>query len=329
MLSGKKRGMLKLERRVVMAHEQTHKKNFNHHQVASGRRFFVVTLLNVIITGVELIGGVLAGSLALISDGVHNISDAASVVMSYWANKIGKRQPTYSKTFGFARAEIIAALLNSVFLITISLGLSVEALVHLFKPEKVDGNMMLFVAVGSFIFNLAATLLLSAQAHHNLNIKATYLHLLSDALASLGVIVGAIVIKVWQINWLDPLITLVVAGYISLEAIPIIKQTVAILMQGSPQLDYPAIYQDLRALDGVVNVHHFHAWSVDEHQLMMSLHVNLKDCRLSDAEKTYRQIERILKDKYHATHVTIQAECQRGKDEHMLDCSRNDHRFAS
>lgn len=292
----------------------------HHHQIKSGRRFFFVTVLNVLITIVELLGGLIAGSLALVSDAVHNISDAASVGLSYWANQIGKRQPTYKKTFGFARAEIIAALLNSVFLVTISLGLAVEAVIHLVQPEKVNGDVMLYVAVGSFAFNLLATILMSAGAKGNLNLKATYLHLLSDALASLGVIVGALFIKLWHINWLDPALTIVVAFYISLEAIPIIRQTVAILMQGSPQLDYPAIYQDLLAIKGVVNVHHFHAWSVDEHQLMMSLHINLRDCQLSDAEKIYRKVEQLLKTKYHASHVTIQAECQRGKDEHMLDC---------
>jgi len=284
----------------------------------TGSRFLLVTILNVVITVFELLGGILSGSLSLLSDAFHNLGDALSVVLSYIAHRIGGRQQTRSNTFGYRRAEILAALLNAGILIVISVVLAIEAIRRLMHPEPVKGDIMLVVAVVSFLANLLSTVLLNHGAKHNLNIRATYLHLLSDALASVGVIIGAMLITVWQIYWVDPVITILVAGYISYESWPIIKQTFDILMEASPALDYEGISQDLTALPEVEGVHHLHAWQIDENNVVVSVHVNMDDLPLSQVEPIYRQIEAVLCRKYGVNHVTIQAECHRGENESLF-----------
>ncbi|KRN03160.1 Co Zn Cd efflux system component [Levilactobacillus senmaizukei DSM 21775 = NBRC 103853] len=284
----------------------------------TGSRFFLVTILNVVITVFELVGGLLSGSLSLLSDAFHNLGDACSVVLSFVANRIGCRQQTASKTYGYRRIEILTALLNAGVLIVISLALVVEAIWRLLHPEPIKGDIMLVVAVVSFAANLVSTLLLNHGAQHNLNIRATYLHLMSDALASLGVILGAVLITIWQIGWVDPLITILVAIYISYESLPIVRQTFSILMEAAPKLDYDGIVRDLCQIPGVDGVHHLHAWLIDEHNLVFSVHVNMDDRRLSEIEPIYRQIEQVLSEKYGVCHVTIQAECHRGENEDLF-----------
>lgn len=291
----------------------------------TGGRFLLVTVLNVVITVFELLGGLLSGSLSLLSDAFHNLGDALSVILSYVAHRIGARHQTRQNTFGYRRVEILTALLNAGVLIIVSVILGIEAVRRLLHPAPVKGDIMLWVAVISFVANLLSTLLLNKGAQHNLNIRATYLHLLSDALASVGVIIGAVLITVWQISWVDPTITLLVAGYIIYESWPIILQTFSILMEGAPRLDYEAIAHDICALPMIKGVHHLHAWQIDENNLVISVHVNLDDVLLSQAEPVYRQIEALLCHKYNINHVTIQAECHRGQHE-ALFYDQNDWR---
>lgn len=290
-----------------------------HQQNVTGKRFLAVTILNIIITVVELIGGVISGSLALLSDAFHNFGDSVSIVISYFAQVIGKRPETSKQTYGYKRAEILSALLNALLLVTIAIGLLVEAVKRFQHPTHINGEVMLIVAVVGLIANFASAALLHAGSHDSLNIKATYLHVLSDALSSLAVIVAAIILIFVNIPWLDPLLTVAVAIYIAWEAWPIIKQTLHILMQAAPQLDYDAIIHDLEQIDGVIGVHHIHAWSVDEHHVMFSLHINCHDIKLSEAEVIYSKIEDLLRNKYNICHITIQAECDRGRNETMFD----------
>lgn len=288
------------------------------HSLKTGSRFFLVTLLNVMITLFELVGGLLSGSLSLLSDAFHNFGDAFSIILSYAANRIGKRAPTVKNTYGFRRAEILAALLNSILLIAISAFLMLEALRRFMHPEEVHGGIMLIVAVVSFTANLFSTILLNNDSKHNLNIRATYLHLLSDALASIGVIISAALILLFEINWVDPLMTLLVSLYIIYESWPIVHKTFAILMEASPQLDFENIKTDLLTIPEITGVHHLHAWLIDENELVLSVHVNMADLPLSQTECVYLKIENILKQNYNVSHVTIQAECNRGRGTKLL-----------
>ncbi|EJE97528.1 cation diffusion facilitator family transporter [Liquorilactobacillus mali] len=275
-------------------------------------RFLSVTTLNILITFFELVGGLLSGSLSLISDAFHNFSDTFSIVLSYLANVIGNKKATPKNSYGYRRAEILTALLNSIILVLISLFLLFEGIDRIQNPEAVKGAIMFWVAIISFIANLGAALLLRGGSHNNLNMKATYLHLLSDSLASIGVIIGAIFIYFFNLTWIDPVITILVSLYIAYESLPIIQQTFRILMEGSPDIDVEHVKSDLLAIPEIKDVHHFHSWSINENELMASVHVNLPDLPLSETEKIYGNIENVLKAKYNISHVTIQAECTRG-----------------
>jgi cobalt-zinc-cadmium efflux system protein len=299
-----------------------------HSTEVSGKRFTWVTILNLLITIFEIVGGLLSGSLALLSDAFHNLGDSISILMGYVAQVIGKRPESQSSTFGYKRAEIISAFLNALFLIVISVFLIVEAIKRLNHPQTIDGPIMLVVAVIGLLANFVSAILLRSGSHSNLNIRATYLHILSDALSSVGVIIGGLIITFTKITWVDPLITILVAIYICFEAYPIIVKAVKILMQSSPNIDYSMICKDLREIPGIVSVHHIHAWMMDENQIVFSMHINVSDMLISDLEPIYTTIEDLLKDKYHINHVTIQAEVQRGLDEQLFNIDghrRQDH----
>ncbi|QEA31027.1 cation diffusion facilitator family transporter [Secundilactobacillus malefermentans] len=288
------------------------------HDALSGKRFFGVTVLNVCITVLEIIGGLLSGSLALLSDAFHNLGDSLSIVISYIAHKISKKSQDSQNTFGYRRAQILAALLNAALLVFISLFLIAEAVKRFSEPETIDGTLMLIVAIVGIVANLISVILLSRGSHHNMNIKATYLHMMSDTLSSVGVILGAVLIKFYGITIIDPIVTILVAIYIMFECWPIIKQAINILMEGAPSLDYEAIRRDLIQIEGVNDVHHVHAWMVDENSVVFSAHVNMADMCLSDVEPVYRKIEKLLKSKYQIAHVTIQAEASRGEGEKLI-----------
>ena len=285
----------------------------------NGRRFLAVTILNATITVVEIIGGVVSDSLALLSDAFHNLGDSLSIVMGYAAQVISGRPENSRRTFGYRRAEILSAFLNALFLIIMSIFLIVEAVQRLKHPSHINGKVMLIVAVIGLIANLLSAILLHEGSYDSLNVKATYLHVLSDSLSSVAVIIGAIILMYVNVPWLDPVLTIAVAVYIAFEAWPIIKKTIEILMQSAPQLDYDAIQKDILAVKGVEGVHHLHAWSMDEHRVVFSAHINCQDMKISECEHIYHEIEQLLTNKYHISHVTLQAECQRGRNENLFD----------
>ena len=285
----------------------------------TGQRFLAVTLLNVLITVVEIIGGLISGSLALLSDAFHNMGDSFSIILGYFAQQIGGRPETRKSTYGYRRAEILSALTNSLLLVIIAIFLIGEAIQRLSHPQHINGTIMMIVAVVGLVANFLSAALLHSGSHDNLNVKATYLHVLSDALSSVAVIIGGIILIFVNVPWLDPLLPIAVAIYIAYESLPIINQTIRILMQSSPDLDYEAIAKDLTSIDGIDAVHHVHAWMIDEHHIIFSAHLNCEDKPLSQIEQIYSQVEKVLREKYGICHITLQAECSRGKGEELFN----------
>ena len=174
----------------------------------SSLRYFWVTLLNIIITIAEFIGGAVSGSLALLSDAVHNLSDVGSIILAFVANLIAKRKRNNSKTFGYDRAEILAAFTNGIILIVISIYLFIEGIQRFSHPEPIKGKIMLIVSLIGLAANLISMLVVMKEAKTNLNAKATFLNMLSDAITSVAVVIGAIVISIWKIYWVDPVLTI-------------------------------------------------------------------------------------------------------------------------
>lgn len=301
-------------------HHHDHGGNAHSHDVSdlSGKKIFWVTVLNATITIAEIIGGLLSGSLALLSDALHNLSDTVSIVLSYCANKISKKPKNSNKTFGYKRAEILSAFINSTALFIISFWLIFEAYKRFKTPEIINSNLMLVVALIGFIANFVSVFLLEKDSHENMNIKSSYLHLMSDAVSSVGVILGGIAIKIWNITWIDPLITVLISLYILKETWHILKKSINIFMQASPDLDFEAIKKDIESIEKVKNIHHIHAWMINEKTIHFEAHIDFEDIKLSEVEVIYDKINLILKEQYGISHITIQPEVNKCYDKKMF-----------
>lgn len=302
------------------AHNHIHSEGGHTHDVSnlSGPKIFWVTLLNATITVAEIVGGIFSGSLSLLSDAVHNLSDTVAIALSFFTHKIAQRPKDAKRTFGYKRAEILSAFINSVVLLTISIVLIFEAFKRLKSPETINGTLMITVAFIGLVANFVSVYLLEKDSHENLNIKSSYLHLLSDTVSSVGVLVGGIAIRLWGIVWIDPLITVLISLYILKETWQVIRKTVDILMQSSAAIDYETIKNDIEKMDKVKNIHHVHSWMIDEKTIHFEAHIDLENMQLSEVEKIYDKIEHFLKEHHGISHVTLQAEVNKCCDKNIF-----------
>jgi cobalt-zinc-cadmium efflux system protein len=266
-------------------------------------------LLNFLITIAEIIGGIFSGSLSLISDALHNFSDGIAIIITYIAMKLGKKPKTLKYTFGLKRAEILAAIINSSTLIVISFFLIKEAIDKLINPTQITGYLMLIVATIGLIANIAGTLLLKKGAKGSMNMRAAYLHLFSDAISSLAVIIGAIFIIYFQVYWIDPILTILISLYILKEAYSITKEAVEVLMMAAPEgIDANNIKSEVEAFKGVVNIHHLHLWKLNDNTIHFEAHIEVKDDLISNLMPLKEEIEELLEHKFGIEHTTIQFE---------------------
>ncbi len=275
-------------------------------------------MLNATITIAEVVGGILSGSLALLSDAVHNLSDTIAIALSYFANRIAQKPKDAKRSYGYKRAEILSAFINSSVLLSISIVLIYEAFKRLKSPESINGTLMIIVAFIGLVANLVSVYLLKSDSKENLNIKSSYLHLLSDTVSSVGVLAGGVAIRLWGVLWLDPLITVLISLYILKETWKVIRTTVDILMQSSAILDYEAIKRDIERIDKVKNIHHVHTWMINEKTIYLEAHIDMEDMQLSEVEQVYRKIEQCLKDDHGISHVTLQAEVNQCRDKRIF-----------
>ncbi|BBM69104.1 cobalt transporter [Rhodothermus marinus] len=265
--------------------------------------------LNLLISVAEIVGGLLAGSLALLSDAVHNLNDTASLGVSYVARRLTRRRPNARKTFGYRRAEIVGAFVNLVTLVVIALFLVKEAIDRLLAPQPIDAPVMLTVATIGLVANVLTAVLLYRDAHESLNIRSAFLHIISDAVSSVAVILGGIAILLWGAYWVDPVITIGIAVYIALLSLKLLRQTTHILMEGTPEnLDPRHIAADLRQMAHVRDVHHVHIWQLDEHHLAFEAHVVVDEADLPRMEQIKRALKQRLREQYGIGHVTLEFE---------------------
>jgi len=279
------------------------------HNGISRNNLLVVTVLNFSITAAEMIGGMISGSLSLISDALHNLSDGVAILISYLALKISQRDNNERLTFGYKRVEILSALFNSVVLLAISISLFREAYLKIKDPQPIDGLLMIIVALIGLLANFISVLILRGDSQRSLNIRGAYVHLLSDTLSSVGVVIGGILIYFYKIYFIDPILTFLIGAYIIKECLEIVGETVEILMQATPRsIDINRIKEEIESLEEVKNVHHVHIWRLDDNDIHFEGHINLKEnLTVDDTVPVYRKIEDILK-KYNITHSTLQME---------------------
>ena len=295
-------------------HHSTTKKRHHHHHPVNEKNLLVATLLNLVITLVQIAGSILSGSIALLSDALHNLSDTFATFIAYMANRIGKRDANPKKTFGYKRIEILSALLNAVILIVMSVFLILEAYKRLYDEREVNSIIMIVVAMIGLLANIFAASILKKDAHKSINVKAAYVHLLGDALTSLLVVIGGVLIRFLEIYWIDPLITVLISLYIVREAFVILKEAVNILMQSAPEhLDIQMIRKKVEALPEVKNMHHIHTWMLTDHQVHLEAHVELnKDLKLSQVDNIRQDLDSLLYGEFNIQHITLQFEFRPG-----------------
>ena len=281
----------------------------HHREPESDRGLLVAVGINVLLTLAQVMGGIISGSLSLIADALHNLSDAASLGIALFARKISRKPADEFKTFGYQRAEVIAALINLTLLITISLYLIYEAIWRIVEPQVITGWIMVLVAGIALIVDTITALITYKMSKSSINMKAAFLHNLADALASIGVILAGSFILLYEWYWVDTLVTFFIAGFVLWQGLTLLPKTIHLLMEGTPEdLSSEDIKLSAEQINGVEDVHHIHVWHLDEHRIALEAHVVVTANELKEVEVIKDKLKQLLKDKFNITHSTLEFE---------------------
>ena len=273
----------------------------------SDARLVWAVIVNVGLTLAQIIGGVLSGSLALIADALHNFSDAASLGLALFARKIGRRPADKLMTFGYGRAEIVAALVNLTTLIIVGLYLLIEAVTRYFDPGPIEGWTVVIVAGVALVIDVATAALVHKGTKGSLNIQAAFLHNVSDALASVGVIVAGTLILLYDLYVADLVMTAVIAVYVLYQGFSLLPKTIKLLMGAVPDdVEFDAILHGLAAVDGVRSVHHLHIWNLDEHRRALEAHLVPESETMADFELLKERVRTRLSASFSIEHATLE-----------------------
>ena len=296
----------------MAGHSHTHAHSHRHVHMdaeAGDRRVFIAVVVNVGLTIAQLVGGILAGSLALIADAVHNFSDAVSLGIAFFARKIARRQSDERMTFGHVRAELVAALINYTTLIAIGVYLAYEAILRFFSPEEVEGWTVVIVATIALVIDAVTALLTYSLSKTSANIRAAFLHNVADALGSIAVIVAGALILLFGWHIVDPIVTLIIAAYILWMAFNEVGDVVRILMLGVPPgIDVEELMDAIRKVDGVEDIHHLHVWAIDENRNSLEAHIVVRDDIAPDARAVKDRIRALVRERFGVTHTTLEIE---------------------
>ncbi|MAM62056.1 cation diffusion facilitator family transporter [Maritimibacter sp. UBA3975] len=288
-----------------------HAKGHHHHvDPDSGDRAVAAAVgVNVALTVAEIVGGILSGSVALIADAVHNLSDAVSLAIAWAARRIGRRPTDETMTFGYKRAELVAALINLTTLIIIGLYLVYEAIQRFFAPVEIIGWLMIWVSVFALVVDAVTAWLTYRLSKESVNIRAAFLHNVADALGSVAVIITGVLIVQFGWSWADPLATLLIAGYILWMAVGEIRGVINTLMLGTPPgIEPDAVLEAMEAVDGVESVHHLHVWQISEQVTSLEAHLVTPATSLPEITRIKSAIRAMLSDQFGIGHVTLDTE---------------------
>ncbi|MFK7001473.1 cation diffusion facilitator family transporter [Flavobacterium oreochromis] len=291
-----------------MSHSHHHV-HIHKHEV-KGKNLIFSIILNMLITIAQAIGGLLSGSLALISDALHNFSDVLSLLFSYVAHKLSRRKASIDYTFGYKRAELIAAFVNAMTLLIVALLLGFEAIQRFFHPEPIKSGLVIWLALLGIVANGLSVLLLQKDAKHNLNMKSAYLHLLTDMMASIAVLVGGLLMKFYSWFWVDSLLTISISIYLIIVGVDLFKSSTKMLMLFTPEeIDIKAIVREVHKIPGVGKLHHIHVWYLNEEELHLEAHLDCaEDIKMSEFNDLLHKIEIVLFQNFGINHINIQPE---------------------
>jgi cobalt-zinc-cadmium efflux system protein len=286
-----------------------HSDHSHHHHSGDGLKFIIVIALNVVITAAEYIGGVISGSLALISDAGHNLSDVLSLILGYTGEKVSERKRSNTYTFGLKRFEVLIALINALTLVIIGIYIFYEAVERFRNPVVVDFSIMLPVAVVGLAGNLISMFFLGHGGEKSLNVRAAFLHLFFDAVSSVAVIAAAVIIYFTSNYWVDIVISFFIAVMIIWSSLGILKESLRIFLQGVPgHIDSEDVYNAILAVNRVVSIHGLHIWSINSKETFLSCHVCMDASSGSFSDEIIMEINLMLNEKFMIEHTTIQVE---------------------
>jgi len=302
-----------------MSHNHSH--SGHNHPELSGKNLLISIFLNIVITTAQIIGGFLSGSLALISDAVHNLSDVISLIVSYVANRLSNtKKPTLKQTFGYKRVEIIAAFFNAATLIVIAFFLAIEAIKRFNSPQDIKSDLVIWLALLGILANGFSVLLIKKDAKHNLNMKSAYLHLLTDMLTSVAVLVGGLIMKYYNVYWIDAVLTLLISVYLIYMSWRILIESLKILLLFAPDnMAIENIEKSILKIEAIKNIHHVHIWQLNEKNCHFEAHIEFKeDIKLSKFDKICEEIEHLLAHDFNINHSNLQPEYKRDDDKDFI-----------
>ena len=291
-------------------------------RILNGKNLFITILLNIGITIAQVIGGLVSGSMALLSDAAHNFSDVLTLIVSFVAEKLSGRERTLRQTYGYKRAGIFAAFINAASLLIIATVLIWESVYRIIHPQPIAGLVVIYLAALGILLNGLSVLLIKKDAEGNMNIRTAYLHLFTDMMTSIAVFAGGFAIKFLGWFWIDGVLSIGIAIYLVYSSWGIFYEAIRIFMQFTPaHIDIEEIAQEVTLLKGVKNMHHVHVWQLDDHEMMLEAHLDLEeDYSISRFEDILENVDKIL-GQYHIHHFNIQPELHRG-DQKTIDKSR-------
>ena len=302
-----------------MTHSHSHNKTHNHNDL-KGRNLLISIFLNILITASQLIGGLISGSLALLSDALHNFSDVLSLVVSYVANKLTKKEASTQRTFGYKRAEILAAFINASTLIIVAVLLIIEAAKRFQNPEDIKSGLVIWLSFLGIVANGLSVLLLKKEATNNINMRSAYLHLLTDMMASVAVLIGGLLMKFYQVFWVDSLLTFLIALYLIWVGYDLLKTSTKMLMLFTPShINIEDVVKSINKLSKVKKLHHVHIWNLSDNELHLEAHLDLNEnVSITEFDSILHDIETVLHEQYNINHVTIQPEFNKNDPKEII-----------
>lgn len=273
------------------------------------KALMIAVAINVILTIAQIIGGVWADSLALVADALHNLNDAAALGLALFARTMARKPANLGMTFGYGRAEVIAALINTVSMLLVSFYLLSEAALRALDPQPIDGGIVMGVAGLALIIDAATVVLIARFGGGGLNMRAAFLHNLIDAATSVGVIISGGLIMLFGWYWIDLLVTVMIVGFVLRQSLGMLTPSLHILMGGAPKdVDVSALAQAITAIKSVKDIHHIHLWQIDEHRNSLEAHIVLEANAEPEWEHIKAEIKTLLANRFDICHSTLEME---------------------
>lgn len=302
-----------------MPHCHCEEHNHNHEQNNS-KSLLIVLCITAIYMIAEFLGGYFTNSLALTADAGHMLADVGALALSFFAVWLATKKAPIEKTYGYYRAEIFAAFINGVTLVIIALAIIYEAYYRITIAQKIDAVTMTIIAFGGLIVNIIGAIVLHHGSKENLNVKGAFLHVIGDLLGSIGAIIAGVLVYRWHLYLADPIASIIIAVLVLYSSINLTNSAIQILMESAPKhIDIQGVKDNICEIDGVLNVHDLHVWSINSNSVSLSVHIVAE---LKDYQRLLCEINNMLKEKFNIEHSTIQIEPE---DFHEKGCPLNLH----